>query len=338
MARALRICLAGSGGGHVRQILDLEPLWREHDHFFVSEDTALGRALAERHDIDFVAHVALGQARLGAPFKMVAAGIANFIQSARIVLRRRPNVVITTGAGAMFFTVLWARLLGARIVLIDSMARVHHPSAFARLAGPFAHVRISQSEAAAREWPGAVVFDSLKLLPDAPPPKEPLLFATVGATLPFDRLIAMVDEAKRKGLLPEQVIAQCGEGGRRSDQFETVESLGFEQVKDILRRADLVVCHGGTGSMITAAQNGCRTIAVPRRFARGEHYDDHQEEIAEAFHARGLAIAVDSQAEFEAAIAQWRTRAPQVATRDTSAMMAYLRKILTNWEKGRNVA
>ncbi|ODP36549.1 hypothetical protein BFL28_05805 [Sphingomonas turrisvirgatae] len=336
MVGRLRICLAGSGGGHVRQLLDLEPLWSEHDHYFLSEDTALGRALRKTHAVDFVAHVALGQAKLGAPFKMAAAGLANFFQSARSVFRRRPQVVITTGAGAMFFTVLWARLLGAKIVLIDSMARVHRPSAFARLAGPFAHIRISQSRAAGRAWCDALVFDSLKLLPDTPPPKEPLLFATVGATLPFDRLIEMVETAKHKGLLPERIIAQCGEGGRRSDTIETVESLGFDEVKDILRRADFVVCHGGTGSLVTAAQNGCRTIAVPRRFARGEHYDDHQEEIAEAFHERGLAIAVDDQDEFEAAIAEWRTRTPQVATRDASAMMAYLRKLLTDWDKNRS--
>lgn len=336
MARPLRICLAGSGGGHVRQLLDLEPMWRDLDYFFVSEDTALGRALADRHDIDFVAHVALGQAKLGAPFKMAAAAIVNFFQSARIILRRRPDVVLTTGAGAMFFTVLWARLLGAKIVLIDSMARVHHPSAFARIAGPIAHVRISQSQAAGAAWPGSLVFDSLRMLPDAPPAKEALLFATVGATLPFDRLIEMVDTAKRKGLLPERVIAQCGEGGRRSDQFETLESLAFDEVKDILRRADFVVCHGGTGSLVTAVQNGCRTIAVPRRFARGEHYDDHQEEIAQAFHKRGLAIAVDSQAEFEAALTEWRVRTPKVATRDVSAMMDYLRGLLASWEPRRD--
>lgn len=333
----MRICLAGSGGGHVRQILDLEPLWREHDHFFVSEDTALGRALAEKHDVEFVEHVALGQAKLGAPIKMVAAAIANFIRSARIVMKRRPQVVLTTGAGAMFFTIAWARLLGAKIVLIDSMARVHRPSAFARLAGPLAHVRISQSEAAAQVWGDAVVFDSLKMLSEAPPPKEPLLFATVGATLPFDRLIEMVETAKRNGLLPEKVIAQCGEGGRRSDHFETVESLSFDEVKDILRRADFVVCHGGTGSLVTAAQNGCRTIAVPRRFARGEHYDDHQEEIAEAFHERGLAIAVDSQTQFEAAIAAWRDRAPKLATRDATALMSYLRNLLEKWDPQRSV-
>src|SRR3546814_5417597 len=65
-----KICLAGSGGGHVRQLLDLEPAWRGHDAFFITEDTALGESLAEHYRCLFVPHVAMGQARLGAPFRI----------------------------------------------------------------------------------------------------------------------------------------------------------------------------------------------------------------------------------------------------------------------------
>src|SRR6516165_6935795 len=57
-AGALRLCLAGSGGGHVRQILDLEPAWSGHDYFFLTEDTALGKSLALQHRTHFVPHFA----------------------------------------------------------------------------------------------------------------------------------------------------------------------------------------------------------------------------------------------------------------------------------------
>lgn len=323
------ICLAGSGGGHIRQILDLEPLWRDYNRFFVSEDTALGRTLGEKHDVAFVRHVALGQARLGAPFKMVAGAIANFFQSARIVMRKRPDVVISTGAGAMFFTVMWARLLGSKIIIIDSMARVEKPSIFARIAGRLAHVRISQSAKAGVAWPGAKVFDSLKVLDKPAPLKEPLVFVTVGATLPFDRLIKLVETVKRKGYIPERVIAQCGVGGYQSSEFDTVETMDFGAVQELLNRADFVVCHAGTGSLVTALQNGCRTIAVPRRFSRSEHYDDHQAEIAAAFEERGLVLTVDSEEDLIAAFAEWRRRSPTLATRDASDMIAFLREELS---------
>src|SRR3546814_6551039 len=67
----------------------------------------------------FRSHVAMGQARLGAPFRMLWNGLRNLVLSAMIILRERPAMLITTGAGAMFFAMFWARLAGAEIILID---------------------------------------------------------------------------------------------------------------------------------------------------------------------------------------------------------------------------
>src|SRR3546814_13924107 len=97
------------------------------------------------------------------------------------------SMLITTGAGAMFFAMFWARLAGAEIILIDSFARFERPSLFARIAAPLAHHRIVQSKALGGYWPGTHIFDPLKLLEGERPEKQPLLFETVGATLPFNR-------------------------------------------------------------------------------------------------------------------------------------------------------
>jgi UDP-N-acetylglucosamine transferase subunit ALG13 len=327
--KTLKLALCASGGGHVRQILDLESVWRDHDFFFVTEDLALGRSIAAKHRTLFVAHYALGQARLGAPLRMLAAALRNLFQSLAIVLRERPDAVITTGAGSMFFMLLCARLLGAKIILIDSFARFTAPSAFARIAGPMAHVRVSQSHASAAQWQATETFDPLCVLDGARPVKEPLLFATVGATLPFDRLVRMVEAAKRDGLLPERVIVQVGDGRYLPDGVDEVrDAIPFEEVKDILRRADIVVCHGGTGSLITALQQGCRVIAVPRLFALGEHYDDHQLEITAAFAQRGLLAVVDEEQDFAAALAAVRAQEPVMATTDLTALSGYLSDLL----------
>jgi UDP-N-acetylglucosamine transferase subunit ALG13 len=334
--KPVKLALCASGGGHVRQILDLEEVWRGQDYFFVTEDLALGRSIAAQHRTLFVAHYALGQARLGAPFRMLAAAVRNLFQSLAIVLRERPDVVITTGAGSMFFVLLCARLWGAKIILIDSLARVQAPSAFARIAGPIAHVRVSQSQASASHWNATETFDPLHLIDTPRPPKEPLLFATVGATLPFDRLIRMVEEAKRDGLLPERVIAQVGEGAYRPGGLDEVhDALPFEDVKEILRRADIVVCHGGTGSLITALRQGCRVIAVPRLFDLGEHYDDHQLEITSAFEQRGMLAVVDQRQDFATALAKMRARTPIMATTDVTALSRYVRGMLSTWSTDR---
>lgn len=323
-AVGLRVCLAGSGGGHVRQLLDLEPAWAKHDHFFISEDTALSRSIAENHRTHFVAHVALGQARLGSPGRMITAAIRNFFETGRIMRRERPDILISTGAGAVFFSVLWARLLGARVVLVESFARFHRPSVFAKLAAPFAHQKVVQSAALAGHWPDAAVFDPLRTLDTPRPVKKPLLFATVGAILPFDRLVEMIAELKSRGEIPEDVIVQTGTGGVRPSGIETHETLSFDEMQANLRDADIVVCHGGTGSLITALRQGCRTVAVPRLFSHGEVYDDHQAEITKAFAERGLITVANTLEELSQALKTARDRPPVLATSDPQELINYL--------------
>jgi UDP-N-acetylglucosamine transferase subunit ALG13 len=325
------VCLAASGGGHVRQLLELEEAWAGYDCFVVSEDTAFSRSIVEKYPVFYVQHFALGQAKLGMPFRMLSAGIHNLVASAKLVLRKRPHIVISTGAGSAFFTVALARLLGAKFILIESFARFDKLSLFARIASPLATHKIVQSAALASKLPGAKVFDPLEISNAPRPLKRQLLFATVGATLPFDRMIDSVCRLKRNGEIPETVVIQAGVGGFVPTDIEAFETLSYGQMRDYLREADIVVCHGGTGSIITALREGCRTIVMPRQFRKGEHYDDHQLEIADAFVSRGLIKAAHSIEELETALKVARTEPPITANTNPVKLVQYLRELLASY-------
>lgn len=335
LPRKLKVCLAASGGGHVRQLLDLAPVWSAYDYFFLTEETALGASLADAHRTYFIPHVAVGQARLGAPVKMVVNALRSIFISAGIILRERPDVVISTGAGAVFFAVAWARLFGARTVVVESFARFDRPSIFSRVAAPLAHDVIVQSKALAAYYPKAKVFDPLRLLDGDPPPKKPLLFATVGATLPFDRLVDTVAELKARGDIPEEVIIQTGLRGHAPAGLEVFETLPFDQIQELLRDAAIVICHGGTGSLITALRQGCRVIAMPRLMENGEHYDNHQAEITSAFAARGLIAVANTTDELAQALKDVRARPPVLATTDPAELIAYLHDVMAQVDERR---
>ncbi len=330
----MRVMLAGSGGGHVRQLLDLEKVWSSYDYSFVTEETALGRSLTGQHVVDFVDHYAVGQIKLGKPFTFVRSALSNLYKSIAIILKRRPDVIITTGAGAMFWVALAGKVTGSKVILIDSFARFNAPSKFATVTRRFADRIIVQSGKIGKQWPDAYVFDPLKIVDDPIGEKEPLLFATVGATLPFPRLVNVILALKASGRLPERVILQTGEGVSVPDlpgDVEVHETLSFSDVQAILAKADFVVSHGGTGSLITALRNGCRVIAMPRRFTLGEHYDDHQEEITSAFKERGLIETAETLDELEAAIEAWRHRKPVPATTDPRELTDFLMNELSAW-------
>ena len=331
MDRPLTICLSASGGGHFRQILDLKPLWGAYPHLLVTEKTALARSFEKDEAIEYVPHFALGQARMGRSLALLGAALMSLWVSAAIIIRQRPDVVISTGAGSQTFLLAWARLAGAKIILIDSFARFDRPSKFARFAGWMAHIRIAQSKASAKNWPGAYAFDPLSIGPPSTSTKEELMIATVGAVLPFDRLSQFVATAKRNGAIAERVILQAGRGAAplaAVDGMDVVDELPFEELRALLVRARTVVCHGGTGSLITALSAGCKVIAVPRTVANGDAYDDHQLEIVRMFEERGLIRSATDLPSFQRTLQQLSSLKPVTVKLDQSAMIAFIRQQL----------
>lgn len=62
----------------------------------------------------------------------------------RVVLRERPDVIVTTGAAPGYFAVRLGRLLGARTVWIDSIANAEELSLSGRKAGRYADLWLTQ--------------------------------------------------------------------------------------------------------------------------------------------------------------------------------------------------
>jgi UDP-N-acetylglucosamine:LPS N-acetylglucosamine transferase len=77
--------------------------------------------------------------------------LMGFILSGYYAMLEKPDVIITTGAGVVVFFCIFAKLLGAKLIFIESMAKVDKPTLTARLLYPFADLFIVQ-------WPGLLKF------------------------------------------------------------------------------------------------------------------------------------------------------------------------------------
>ena len=69
-----------------------------------------------------------------------------------VMLRERPDVVISTGAAPGFLAILYGRLLGAKTVWVDSIANVGELSLSGRLVGRLAGLWLTQ-------WPHLATED-----------------------------------------------------------------------------------------------------------------------------------------------------------------------------------
>lgn len=77
------------------------------------------------------------------------------IQVFWIVLRERPDIVLTTGAAPGYFALRVGKLLGARTVWIDSIANANELSMAGERAGKFADLWLTQ-------WPHLARSDGPK--------------------------------------------------------------------------------------------------------------------------------------------------------------------------------
>jgi UDP-N-acetylglucosamine transferase subunit ALG13 len=86
------------------------------------------------------------------------------------------------------------------------------------------------------------------------------------------------------------VLWQTGATDTTGLGIEARATVPHAELLEAVRTAEVVVAHSGTGSAISAFEQGKCPILVPRRQRHGEHVDDHQVQIAGELSDRGLAI------------------------------------------------
>jgi UDP-N-acetylglucosamine transferase subunit ALG13 len=143
------------------------------------------------------------------------------------------------------------------------------------------------------------------------------IFVTVGAQIPFDRLIVAVDAwaAGRAG--GHCLFAQVGEKGVRPAHMEFAELLEPPVFKQRVLWADVLVAHAGMGSI----------LVMPRLGRLKETRNDHQVATAQRFREMGkVAVAMDEHeivAQLDGLAALGRTE--QISDRASDDLIAAVR-------------
>jgi UDP-N-acetylglucosamine:LPS N-acetylglucosamine transferase len=129
-----RILAVASSGGHWVQLRRLRPAFEGHDVAYLTTDRG------HRSEVGSARFYAV---RDGNRTNKLAL-LVSALQIGRVLLRERPEVVISTGAAAGYLAIRAAKLLGARTVWIDSVANVDELSLSGRLASEKADLCLTQ--------------------------------------------------------------------------------------------------------------------------------------------------------------------------------------------------
>lgn len=109
----------------------------------------------------------------------------------------------------------------------------------------------------------------------------------------FKRLLDMVQEEIDKGNITDKVIVQAGYTKYESKDMEIFDLIERDKFADLISKCDILITHGGVGSIITGLQNNKKVIVVPRLAKYNEHVNDHQKQITNNFSTAGYILPVN---------------------------------------------
>ncbi len=106
----------------------------------------------------------------------------------------------------------------------------------------------------------------------------------------FTRLLKAVDREIKKGVIKDKVVVQAGHTKYESENMEIFDLLPSPEFNKLMDEADLIITHGGAGTILTAIKKGKKVIAAARLEKFKEHHNDHQKQIIGEFASRGYIL------------------------------------------------
>ena len=114
-----------------------------------------------------------------------------------------------------------------------------------------------------------------------------MIFVTLGTSdYPFTRLLKKLDNLIENNII-NNIVVQCGSEEYKPKNFTIIKNLDKKEFNKYLKQADIVITHGGVGTIIDCIKMGKKVIAFPRKAEFGEAKNNHQEQIIDNLKSTG---------------------------------------------------
>jgi hypothetical protein len=139
-----RLLAIASSGGHWTELARLSPAFGSYDTLYATSAKGVAVPGGTRPI------TSITDASRSNPLRLLRTGF----EVARLLLRFRPHLIVTTGAAPGLIALALGRLLGSRTLWIDSIANAEALSLSGKLARHCANARLTQWEHLASADPG----------------------------------------------------------------------------------------------------------------------------------------------------------------------------------------
>jgi uncharacterized protein YjdB len=148
------VLYVASAGGHLTELLRLKPLFPQYRSVVITEKTETTKTIR----LEGVEIAYLGYASRSKMIKFVWMNVRNAIVSVVWFIKYAPHVIVTTGANTAVPLCLIGKLMGSKIVFIETVANSEKSSITGMLLYPVADLFIVQWESMRVRFPKAVYW------------------------------------------------------------------------------------------------------------------------------------------------------------------------------------
>lgn len=140
----------------------------------------------------------------------------------------------------------------------------------------------------------------------------------------FPRLLEAIEKQIELGNLKGEVVVQAGSTKFESKYMKIFDLIPMKQFDELLSKSDLIITHGGVGTILSALRKDKKVIVVPRLAKYQEHENDHQLEIVDSFSKLGYILPCKDLNELSSVLEQVKKFKPKKYVSNNHKMLSLI--------------
>ena len=148
----MKVCLVGSSGGHLTHLYMLKDFWKDKDRFWETFDKEDARSILENEKVIPCYYPTN---------RNIKNLIKNTFLAIKVLLKERPDLIISSGAAVAVPFFYIGKILGAKLIYIEVFDRIDKPTVTGKLVYPIADKFIVQWEEQKKVYPKAINLGSI---------------------------------------------------------------------------------------------------------------------------------------------------------------------------------
>jgi UDP-N-acetylglucosamine transferase subunit ALG13 len=144
----------------------------------------------------------------------------------------------------------------------------------------------------------------------------------------FTRLLDAIQLQIKKGKIKDKVVVQAGTTKYQTKDMEIFDLIPIDDFKKLVKECDLLITHGGVGSIIAGLDNNKVVIAAPRLKKYGEHVNDHQLEIINEFVKRKHILVLNDFNQLDKLLEKAKNFKPKEYKSNTQKMIDLIKSLI----------